>query len=453
MFEVDRYRPSRHLEIPPAFGQPISAWSEPRGWRRPIWLVALVLVAISYPYSSNSAEVSLAKPTPADAAAVLLLAVVGWQLLSSEHLARLRSPWLLPPIAIAFAASISTLASHDPVLSVAGLVRVLELFVFVPVAVMLAIRDRQDMRIAMLGVVGVALFEGGIGLYQFATGSGAGFGNENIRAVGTYGPGDQLAMSTLVSVALLICVAAAFTLNGRARVYALVVGGVLLLALLASLSRGSLLSAGVAIFLMAAFAGFRRLFLLLFTVALAGILLLGVADTGNSVIAERYGTVVSTGNAPDRSVQDRYDLWGAAVSMWETSPVTGVGVKNFALFRDGEAPLAMSSGADAASGKDYVRVQLLSPHNEYLLILSEQGILGFVALLALMFVVVIGPLRRLPTSSRPMDRWIVLALVGIGIRDLVDFAYGDVAGPSALFTATLFGLALRVAAGAQAESR
>lgn len=439
------------VRLAPAFDLPMSVWREPLTWRRPVWLVVVTLVLLCYPNSSTTQTVSLARPTPGDAAAVLLMLVSGWQLLRPENLARLKSPWLLPPAGIALAASVSTLFAHDPVLAAAGLIRVLELFVLVPVATLLAVRDRRDMMIALVAVVGIALLEAAVGLYQALTGSGAGFGSADIRAVGTFGIGDQLAMAAFVAIGLMLCIAAAMTLHGRARGWSLIAAVFLVAALAASLSRGSMLSAGVAIVVMAAVAGFRRLFILLFVVAVCGILAFGVVGASNSVVAERFGTITSSGSAPDRSVHDRYDLWSAAVSMWHTAPVTGIGVKNFALFRDGEAPLSLSSGSDAASDGRYVRVQLLSPHDEYLLVLAEQGMLGFVALVGLGFAFVVGPLTRLRVAVDPQDRWICLALFGLGVRHLVDFAYGDVAGSDALLLAILFGLALRCAVGSRAE--
>jgi O-antigen ligase len=437
--------------IPSAFDLPMSAWREPLSWRRPVWLVVVTLLLLCYPNSSTTESVSLARPTPGDAAAVLLILVSGWQLLRPENLARLRTPWLLPPLGFALAASVSTLFSHDPVLSAAGLIRVLELFVLVPVAAFVAVRDRRDMMIALTAVIGMAVLEAAVGLYQFLTGSGAGFGAQDIRAVGTFGIGDQLAMAATSAIGMILCLAAAMIMHGRARFWSLVAAGFLVAALAASLSRGSLLAAGVATVVMATAAGFRRLFILLIVVAVGAILAFGVVGASNSVIAERFGTITSAGSTPDRSVHDRYDLWSAAVSMWQTSPVTGIGVKNFSLFRDGEAPLSLSSGSDAASDGRYVRVQLLSPHNEYLLILAEQGLLGFVALAGLGFVFVLGPLVRLRVATAPRDRWICLGLFGLGVRHLIDFAYGDVAGSSALLLAILFGLAMRCAAGSRAE--
>src|SRR5207244_12287288 len=76
----------------------------------------------------------------------------------------------------------------------------------------------------------------------------------------------------------------------------------------------------------------------------------------------------------------RYGLWRAATGMWTDHPITGVGLKNFASFRDEYAPLSVSSGSDVADPvSGFQREPLLSPHNMYLLILSEQGLIGISA--------------------------------------------------------------------------
>jgi O-antigen ligase len=429
-------RPSRPLPL---------TWRDRGFWLRPVWLVVLLLVALCYPNKATTDTVALARPTPGDAAAVLLVAVLGLRLFTDEMVTRLRSPFLLPLPAIAVAAGISTVLAHDPVLALAGYVRVLEIFVVIPAATFLAVRDRLDLFVVFFGVIGVALFQGVLGLYQFVSGSGAGFGSADVRAVGTFGIGDQLAMAVFVGCGLLLCLSAALTLSGRWCVLATCATVFLCLPLAVSLSRGSVLSVAVAAAVATVAAGWRRAVAVAIAALVVGVLAFGILGVGGSVVGERLATIGSSGSAPDRSVQDRYDLWQAAQTMWKQNPVTGVGVKNFADFRDSQAPLDLSSGSDAVSGGRYVRVQLLSPHNEYLLILSEQGVLGIAALLSLLFVVIVGPLRRLLRGSDPVDRCLSLGLLALGVRTAVDSVYGDIAGSSALLLAVLFGISLRYA--------
>jgi hypothetical protein len=61
--------------------------------------------------------------------------------------------------------------------------------------------------------------------------------------------------------------------------------------------------------------------------------------------------------------------------------VAGVGLKGFPEHRDGHASLALSSGSDTeGAGAAFRKQPLLSPHNMYLLVLSEQGLVGLLAL-------------------------------------------------------------------------
>jgi hypothetical protein len=149
--------------------------------------------------------------------------------------------------------------------------------------------------------------------------------------------------------------------------------------------------------------------------------------------------------------------------------VTGVGLKGFPEFRDTHASLALSSGSDiGGAGTVYQRQPLLSPHNMYLLVLSEQGLAGLVTLagswLALLVCGVRGLLRMRRRTAGPggASGGLDCALVALGLLVwvLVDFAYADIGGPTTVLTALVFGLAAWWAlagpasfAGASAPSR
>ena len=64
---------------------------------------------------------------------------------------------------------------------------------------MLLIRDRRDARLVAWSLVGLALWQGAIGVHQYATGTGASYMGEEIRAVGTFGASDVMGMATVVS--------------------------------------------------------------------------------------------------------------------------------------------------------------------------------------------------------------------------------------------------------------
>ena len=273
---------------------------------------------------------------------------------------------------------VTTVASPDIASSLSGFVRDVQIFVLVPLAVVLLVRDRRDLGIVFGAVLGLGLGEALYGIWQAATGAGASIGGANVRAVGTFGAVDVMAMSVVVGFALLVLTA--FTLvaprYGAAAVPVALAGlGVLALALLLALSRGSWIALAAAVGLMLLV--FDRWLAVKAAVCCAALGLVAFGVLGGGAIAQRYASIAGSVSAPDQSVSDRYDLWAAAGRIWADHPVAGVGVKNFPAYRDTYAGIELSSGSetdDPVNG--YTRQPLLSPHDEYLLILSEQGALG-----------------------------------------------------------------------------
>jgi O-antigen ligase len=288
--------------------------------------------------------------------------------------------------------------------------------------------------------------EGVIGVYQSITGTGAGYGGETIRAVGTFGPSAQISMATVVSCAQLVLLAVAIRGRPGVRLWAATGAAALMIPLALSLSRGALLASLIAAVVMLLCTGIVRAAVTIVIVVAAAILALSLTGGLNGTVGARIGTIGTAATAPDSSVQDRYDLWATAVSIWQQSPVTGVGIKQFPAYRDTYAPVGMSSGSDEASPEGYDRAQLLSPHNQYLLLLSEQGVLGLGAYALLQ--VVLGARHFALLRAPPRGQvHVVLRLVALGIfiRFLVDDLYGDLAGSTAVLYSVLLGIQLRSA--------
>lgn len=408
--------------------------------RRPMLGVLLLLAAACWPNSATSAEVSLARPTPADAAAAGLIGWVALRLLRPDGPVAIRSRWLWPVAALVVTAGVSTTLADQPVLAFAGYVRFLELFVLLPVAVFVAVEGLADAVGLLAGLLAISALQAVVGIVQVGTGTGAGFGSSASRAVGTFGIGDQVSMGNLMAVAAVVLVAALLRLPGRWPLAALAGLPLAVVPLAMSLSRGAMIAFVLAAVLVAAAAGWRQLLgLALLAAGLA--VLLSLTGAGDTVVGSRLSTTTSAGTAPDQSVRDRYELWAAAVAVWHAHPVTGVGVKNFAAYRDTYAGLGLSSGGDVASDSSYQRVQLLSPHDEYLLILSEQGTFGLASYLALVLAGLAAPLR-LRRARTPAAGFVALAGAGIAVQLAVTSVYGDVAGPSAVLTASCLGLCL-----------
>lgn len=352
----------------------------------------------------------------------------------------------LPVVGISLAAA----GAASPGAGITGLVRYLQIFVLVPAAVMLLIRDRRDARLVVWSLIGLALWQGAIGVHQYVTGTGASYMGEEIRAVGTFGAADVMGMATVVSFGIVCSLGLALGSGpGRQRTVAALCSLALLLPLALSFSRGAWIATAVTCGAQLALAGMRRAVKVFAVVAAASVILVGGLGVGTAMLQERISSITQVADAPDQSVTDRYTMWAAAVDMWRDQPLTGVGLKGFPDHRDGHASLALSSGSDTeGAGAGFKRQPLLSPHNMYLLILSEQGLLGLLALAGSWLALLVCGLRRLFRARRPAHErrsapgGLDCALVACGLLtwQLVDFAYADIGGPSTALTAVLFGL-------------
>ena len=212
------------------------------------------------------------------------------------------------------------------------------------------LRDRVDAALMGGAVLVAGVVEGGVGVWQYVTGTGASIGGRDVRAVGTFGALEIMGMATVVGYAIVIAVGLGLVLRGTARVVLLGVAGVLLGPLLLSFSRGALIATAAAIAVMVtamvAVAGARYLVRVLVFGAAALVVATAVAPAAATDVGSRVATIGSSTSTPDRSVQDRYDLWQTALAIWADHPVTGVGLKQFATYRDSRAPLSLSSGSD-----------------------------------------------------------------------------------------------------------
>lgn len=446
-------RPARHApSARPTAGRALRRWA----WLGPLLPAVATVLLLAAPISAGDVSAS-GKLTPADAASGVLVAFCAVRALRS----RARPLTVAAAVVLgapAVAVAVATITSGDPAESAAGFVRYLQVFVLVPTALVLLLRTRRDFLVVAGSVVLLALAQGTVGVYQYATGTGASYVGENIRAVGTFGPSDIMGMATVVAYGLMITIGVALapTTAGSPRWLrpaALGCAAALAVPLVLSFSRGTWIATALACAVMIVLAGWRQAVRILAVTAAAGVVLVGGAGVGSQLISDRVASITQVSDAPDSSVTDRYSLWAAATGMWRERPATGVGLKGFPAHRDGHAALNLSSGSDTAgAGQQFVREPLLSPHNMYLLILSEQGLIGVTLIVGSWAALLAGGLRRLAGAHRA-GRATECGLIATGLLlwQCVDFLYADIGGPSTVLTAMLFGLAaawaLRPAAG------
>ncbi|MFJ2769382.1 O-antigen ligase family protein [Streptomyces sp. NPDC087300] len=419
-------------------------------------LPVVVLVALLTVPPPPAAETSGAG-TVADAVSAL---VVGYCLVlvlrrGQRPLTRTAAVLLgLPVVGITVAAC----GAASAALGVPGAARYLQIFVLVPAAVLILIRDAHHFRLLAWSFVGLALWQGTLGVHQYLTGTGASYMGEDIRAVGTFGSTDVMGMATVVSYGLVSSLALAFRPGApRQRTAALICAALLAVPLALSFSRGAWIATAVACLFVLFLAGARRASRALLAAGAAGVVLVAGLGVGSDMLQERLSSITQVTDTPDQSVTDRYTMWAASVDMWRAQPMTGVGLKGFPEHRDGHASLALSSGSDTAgAGAGFVRQPLLSPHNMYLLVLGEQGLIGLVALAGSWLAVLVCGLRRWarqrPGRSGAGGPELDCALLACGLLvwQLVDFVYADIGGPSTVLTAIAFGLVSWWAVGARA---
>ncbi|MFF2039723.1 O-antigen ligase family protein [Kitasatospora sp. NPDC058170] len=417
---------------------------------RPSLLAAATVLLVCVPTGEKDVSAAV-HITAADLASLALVALTAVDLLRGRLPAIDRGTCALFG-AIVLSAAVATIGSIDPATSLTGFVRLTQVFVLVPAGVLCALRDRTDQRLILGSFVAAALIQGVVGAHQYLTRTGASYTGQPIRAVGTFGALDIMAMSTVVSYGLLAALALALGERGpggdrrlRRAMYA--AAAFLAFPLAVSFSRGSWIATGAAAAVLLLRADARLAVRSAVLGLAAVVVLVGGLGLGASGVTARIGSIGSVSAAPDQSVSDRYDLWGTAERIWQDHPVSGAGPKAFQQLRDSHAPLRLSSGSDAADATiGFQREPLLSPHNMYFLVLSEQGLIGIVAYAALFFGLFLGCLRHAPAGQG-------LAALALLTWVLVDFLYADIGGTTTVLTSVVLGLAARTARPARGHAR
>ncbi|MCD9872247.1 O-antigen ligase family protein [Streptomyces sp. NR30] len=400
----------------------------------PVLPVLAVIALLGLPAETDSGA------TPADAACglVVLWAAVCTVRRARRPLTRTAAVVLgLPVVGIAVSAT-GAVTSGD---AITGLARYLQVFVLVPVAMVLLVRGRRDARLVLWALAGLALWQGAVGVHQYLTGTGASYQGNYVRAVGTFGPHDVMGMAAVVASGVVALTGLALGTGARRhRVVAAGCALALLVPLALSFSRGAWIATAVSCGAQLLLAGVRRAVLVFAAAAAASVVLVGGFGVGGSALQERLASITQVAGAPDQSVVDRYTMWAASIDMWREHPVTGVGLKAFPAHRDSHASLALSSGSDTeGDGQAFRRQPLLSPHNMYMLLLSEQGLLGLLTVAGSWAALLVCALGRLRRAGPARD--CALAACGLLPWQLVNFLYADIGGPSTVLTAVCLGLA------------
>jgi O-antigen ligase len=435
------------------------------GWQRPAVLVVLLLVSVAIPVEATLTQPVEGTLVLADAASIFVVTVIGFRALLRPRPSV--NPLLATLVGSALIASaIATFFATDGLASLAGFVRFTQMLVFVPLATYLAIESRDDQRLFLGALILLGLFESAVAIHQYVTGTGASFASAgateavDVRAFGTFDASNIQPLPIIVTAALLAAFATVLWSAGRVRILALVATLALTAGLLASLSRGAWVAAILGAFVIALCRNYRVTLAFAAAAAiLAGVVLpvIGGGSAAGGVLTERATSLAETPTNPDQSVESRYGLWDAAISIWSENPVTGVGIRGFVNHRDNHVPLdtrVSSDVSDPASG--FRRIELESPHNLFLLVLSEQGLIGLLAyglLLATMLVFGVRRVATMDSTDGGRDFWpFQVALLGWFVSFLIRSLYGDIGGPTVVLEGVLIGAAMSVAFGLRART-
>ncbi|MFE2146358.1 hypothetical protein ACFXA3_32305, partial [Streptomyces sp. NPDC059456] len=202
------------LAVSPFGARPDAAGLLRRHW--PLLPLAATVLLLLAPIAAGDASTS-GKVGPADAASLALVLVCAVQALRGR--VRELSPLGVLVLGVpAVGLAVATVTAGDPYAALPGFVRYLQVFVLVPAAIVLLVRDAGEFRLAAGCFVVLALVQGAVGVVQYATHTGASYQGEDVRAVGTFGPGDVMGMATVVAYGLVVATAAALAPGLPARV-------------------------------------------------------------------------------------------------------------------------------------------------------------------------------------------------------------------------------------------
>ncbi|MGI9626665.1 MAG: O-antigen ligase family protein, partial [Longimicrobiales bacterium] len=117
--------------------------------------------------------------------------------------------------------------------------------------------------------------------------------------------------------------------------------------------------------------------------ALGGIVFLIAVNTmlPEGTFAAEFNSIFEEGTT-EGTGEDRWIVWGAALEVWRSYPITGVGLGNFGItaanhFGPGELGGMYATNPNRLAG--------MAIHNDYIQILSEMGILGLATYGAMLF--------------------------------------------------------------------
>ncbi len=401
------------------------------------WLAISVLLL---PFGS-AANATSQLVTPADLALLTAVAAAVLEVLRGRRMELARSLPALAFLLLGLTTSTIALLAVDARLGLVGAVRFMELFFLVPITFLIALRTHWDAVVLVGSLELLAVVEGTVGIAQRVTRTGAEIDGETIRAVGTFGAYNIAALATLTALATVIALAWGMALTGRIRWLCFALAGYLSVPMVLSLSRGVWVATAAGAFVVLTRGRPGRMLAGFAAAALAGALVLPPLIAGQSSLGERVQSLISAGSDPDQSVKDRLALWGAAGAMTSEHPVVGIGPRAFPERRDAYADLTLLGSSDISDASGFRQVELRSPHNFFLLVASEQGMLALTVYVTVLAMLLARSLIRAARRESGLSMAMTMSGAGMLAYELVDMMSGDLGGPNSVMVAMVLGMA------------
>lgn len=319
--------------------------------RRFTLFVAVILILRA---SLDSLKGSAGSTSVLDPAALLSLAFLvaggAWLLVQPKAERAPMSPLVMPLGLLALVGAVSTITSPNPV---SGLVDVVKL---ATVVLMLAVlnqvcRTERDAKIVLVGAFASALVPLAIAGFQGVFETGLHYSDGFGRASGTFNHPNPFAIYLCFSILMLVSVVR--YVHGRLRLAAALLTAGCTAALYFTYTRSAWIATVVGLLALAAFSGKRFVGLLAIGLVVAGLAIPGVA----SRFADLDETVTQSG-AAGNSLVWRFEYWGQALTLSD-DPLLGSGLSAI-----------RTEGSEAKA-----------PHNDFIRVFVETGILGFSAYL------------------------------------------------------------------------
>lgn len=135
-------------------------------WRRPSWIAAATVACVGIPQGDQVFGPGVQITTGDVASVVLMVTAALLVVLGRTHVPR-AALWAFGPLIAGLGAG--TVLSADIAASMPGFLRVLQIFVLVPLAIVLVCRDRRDLGIVCGAVLGLGAAQAAYGIWQAAT--------------------------------------------------------------------------------------------------------------------------------------------------------------------------------------------------------------------------------------------------------------------------------------------